>query len=93
MTDALPGEDVYTLRHGTAAGLPLLGSIERDAGELFRAVGYRDVPWNAPFYERVGYSIFEPDPSRTGLAAIQEEEARSGYAVKPRVAMRKVLAT
>jgi GNAT superfamily N-acetyltransferase len=54
-------------------------------------VTYRDVPWNAPVYARHGYAPFEPGPGRTGLAQVQAEERASGYAVKPRVAMRKVL--
>lgn len=52
---------------------------------------YRDVGWNGPFYERIGYVIFQPEAERTDLAAIIAEEAESGYAVRPRVAMRKPL--
>lgn len=52
---------------------------------------YRDVSWNAPLYERLGYEVFEPESWRSGLAAIQHEEAESGFAVQPRVAMRKAL--
>lgn len=53
---------------------------------------YRDVSWNAPFYRRLGYQVFDPEGWRSGLAAIQHEEAESGFAVQPRVAMRKRLA-
>lgn len=52
---------------------------------------YRDVPWNAPFYNRLGYQIFEPEDFRPGLREIQADEARWGFAFKPRVAMRKDL--
>lgn len=52
---------------------------------------YRDIAWNAPLYERLGYFGFEPDTWHTGVAEIQREEADSGYAIKPRIAMRKPL--
>ncbi len=178
MMTASSETDGYQIRPGTAADLPALAAIERDAAELFREVGYdfcadgpnrgdeelrtalehgavfiacarngricgfaliwridgcahllelavsrrdqgkrlgrrlvdaseawvrdaglseitlttfRDVPWNAPLYERLGYRVFEPEAWRTGLAAVQHEEAESGFAVEPRVAMRKAL--
>ena len=53
---------------------------------------YRDVPWNAPFYARLGFRAFEPGPDRPGLIAVRQEEAAAGFAVQPRVAMRKALA-
>ena len=54
---------------------------------------YRDVPWNAPFYERLGYSVFESGEDRPGLAALIEEDAESGFARAPRTAMQKTLET
>ena len=52
---------------------------------------YRDVTWNAPFYERLGYVVFSPDNWRVGLRAVQREEIDLGFARYPRVAMRKDL--
>ena len=52
---------------------------------------YRDVPWNAPFYARLGFRAFEPGADRPGLLAVRQEEAAAGFAVQPRVAMRKAL--
>ena len=52
---------------------------------------FRDVAWNAPLYERLGFHSFDPEPGREGLAAVQAEEAKAGYAARPRVAMRKAL--
>jgi GNAT superfamily N-acetyltransferase len=51
---------------------------------------FRDVPWNAPFYERMGFRpVAEPAP---GLAAIREHEKASGYdGFGPRIAMGKDL--
>lgn len=52
---------------------------------------FRDVPWNAPYYRRLGYAEFTPELWRTGLAEIQAEEAGFGAANRPRIAMRKWL--
>lgn len=52
---------------------------------------FRDVPWNAPFYRALGYTEFSPGDDEPDLAAVQAEEAQSGYAGKPRIAMKKAL--
>jgi GNAT superfamily N-acetyltransferase len=51
---------------------------------------FRDVPWNAPFYDRLGFRVI--DDLTPGLAAIREEERTIGDDdFGPRVAMRKDL--
>ncbi|WP_375205920.1 GNAT family N-acetyltransferase [Hyphococcus sp.] len=52
---------------------------------------FRDVIWNAPFYRSLGYMEYAPGDGEPGLAAVQAEEAQSGYAGKPRIAMKKAL--
>ncbi len=52
---------------------------------------YRDVPWNAPYYRRLGYADFTPESARTGLLGTIEKEAAWGFAFAPRIAMRKQL--
>jgi len=52
---------------------------------------YRDVPWNAPFYRRLGFVEFEPGPERKGLLETIAKEASWGFAFRPRIAMRKLL--
>ena len=51
---------------------------------------FRDVPWNAPFYRRVGFvEVFDP---ATGLATIRRDERKRGLdAMGPRLAMRLAL--
>ena len=52
---------------------------------------YRDVPWNAPYYERLGFREL-PEPAWTPeLRAIREREARHGLDEWPRVCMRREL--
>ena len=47
---------------------------------------FRDVPWNAPYYERLGFRVFEPGPE---LAALVRREAAEIPGDAPRVAMRR----
>lgn len=50
---------------------------------------YRDVPWNGPYYVRLGFrELVEPTP---GLRAIRDAETARGLDVRPRVAMRRDL--
>ena len=46
---------------------------------------FRDIPWNAPLYEHLGFRVLGDDEITPGLAAHLTEEARFG---PPRVAMR-----
>lgn len=51
---------------------------------------FRDVPWNGPFYARLGFEIVDDLPP--GLAAIRENEKAIGDDdFGPRVAMRRYL--
>jgi GNAT superfamily N-acetyltransferase len=48
---------------------------------------FADVPWNAPYYARLGFTVVtDPAP---GLRAIREHEAALGLDAWPRVAMRR----
>jgi GNAT superfamily N-acetyltransferase len=48
---------------------------------------FRDVPWNAPYYERWGFRIMREDEPGPGLRAIREHETRSGLPPASRVCM------
>jgi GNAT superfamily N-acetyltransferase len=51
---------------------------------------FRDVPWNAPFYLRVGFEELVDLPP--GLAAVRTDERERGFdAMGPRLAMRLAL--
>ncbi len=50
------------------------------------------VPWNAPYYERLGFHVLPPDEETPGLRAIREHERDHGLDAWPRVCMRKRLA-
>jgi GNAT superfamily N-acetyltransferase len=52
---------------------------------------FRDVPWNAPFYERLGFRVLSQEDLGPGLLAVRAEEARHGLDIRERVCMRKDL--
>lgn len=48
---------------------------------------YVDVPWNGPYYERLGFRVVPDDDTSHGMRAIREEEARRGLDAWPRAVM------
>jgi GNAT superfamily N-acetyltransferase len=52
---------------------------------------FRDVPWNAPYYERLGFRVVAPADQGPELAALVAEEAERIPGHAPRVAMRRAL--
>jgi GNAT superfamily N-acetyltransferase len=52
---------------------------------------FRDIPWNAPFYARLGFRILDKDEWTPGLRAISAEEAQTGLDPAQRVCMRRDL--
>ena len=52
---------------------------------------YLEVPWNGPYYERLGFRVMGPDEETEGLRAIRERERRSGLDAWPRVCMIRAL--
>ncbi len=53
---------------------------------------FRDVPWNAPFYARLGFRVVADAALSPGLAALLEHEERRGLPRRLRVAMRRSIA-
>jgi GNAT superfamily N-acetyltransferase len=53
---------------------------------------FRDIPWNAPFYESAGFQPIGAHELGPGLAEIVHEEATRGLDPAQRVAMRRELA-
>ncbi len=87
--------DVLPEHGGLGIGTALVETIEAWArAHRFREVAltsFRDVPWNAPFYQRLGYEIVaEPDLDAVLLGWLQDEGAR-GLDRSRRVALLKRL--
>lgn len=67
------------------------GEARRRGMDALTLTTFREVPWNAPFYARLG---FEEVPARAltpRLAAIRAGEARHGLPSQQRCAMRRTL--
>lgn len=47
----------------------------------------RDVPWNAPYYQRLGFKILAINELTTELQAILQSEVEAGFAAEDRCAM------
>ncbi|UQA37128.1 GNAT family N-acetyltransferase [Streptomyces sp. HNA39] len=52
---------------------------------------FSDVPWNAPYYARIGFRVLAEGELTDGLRAIRGEEAQHGLDRWPRVCMRRDL--
>jgi GNAT superfamily N-acetyltransferase len=60
----------------------------RDQGfDAIRLVTFSHLPWNAPFYEKLGFSVVDRPEPGTELAGLMEEERRAGIEITNRVAM------
>jgi Acetyltransferase (GNAT) family. len=52
---------------------------------------FTDVPWNAPYYARLGFRVLADTELTDGLRAIRRAEADHGLDRWPRVCMRRDL--
>ena len=50
---------------------------------------YVEVPWNGPYYERLGFDYLPLEEETPGLRSIRDEERRSGLDAWPRACMRR----
>ena len=50
---------------------------------------FRDVPWNMPFYARLGFAVVPPEQLSTGLHAVVDDETRRGLDPLRRVVMKR----
>ncbi|MEL6813728.1 MAG: GNAT family N-acetyltransferase [Cyanobacteria bacterium J06598_3] len=51
---------------------------------------FRHIPWNIPFYRRLGFEILPPEAWPNDIRAIVQHEARYGFARDKRVVMQQV---
>ncbi len=62
-----------------------------DGRDALTLTTFAEVPWNAPYYERLGFRALADDELTPGLAAIRAGERERGLDRWPRVAMRREL--
>jgi GNAT superfamily N-acetyltransferase len=70
-------------------GAALIEHLAERAGVALTLTTFRDVPWNAPYYERLGFTVVEPGDQGSELAALVRHEAAAIPGDAPRVAMRR----
>ncbi|HXH97171.1 MAG TPA: GNAT family N-acetyltransferase [Gaiellaceae bacterium] len=56
--------------------------------EALTLTTYVEVPWNGPYYERLGFAYLAAEEETPGLRAIRDEERASGLDAWPRACMR-----
>lgn len=80
-------------RHGI--GTRLVATVcEWAAAQGFSTITlstFRDVPWNAPFYERLGFRRLAPAELSPALREVRAREEHLGIALEQRVMMRREL--
>jgi GNAT superfamily N-acetyltransferase len=52
---------------------------------------FRHLPWNAPFYAKLGFEIVEDDELGEEMDDLLQQEAKAGLKIANRVCMRKVI--
>lgn len=71
-------------------GRALIDRAERDGGPLaLTLTTFAEVPWNAPYYERIGFRTLADAELTPGLRGIRAQEAALGLDRWPRVCMRR----
>jgi GNAT superfamily N-acetyltransferase len=63
-------------------------SWAREGGfKALRLITFSHIPWNAAFYEKLGFSVIDRPEPGTELAGLMEVERRAGIDISRRVAM------
>ena len=80
-------------RRGVGAALIDRVAVEAAAASrpALTLTTFRDVPWNAPYYARLGFVAIDPAEHGPELRALIDLEARSIPNTAPRVALRRGL--
>ncbi len=76
-------------------GRSLIAQVERWGQEQqlgsITLTTFADVPWNGPYYARLGYDALPNSELTPGLATLRVNEIANGIDLRPRIAMRKRL--
>ncbi|MGW7492526.1 GNAT family N-acetyltransferase [Streptomyces sp. NPDC054786] len=71
-------------------GRALIDRAGRDGGPVaLTLTTFAEVPWNAPYYTRIGFRVLADAECTPGLRAIRAQEAALGLDRWPRVCMRR----
>lgn len=85
--------DVMRSHQGRGIGRALVEAAARDAAargcDWLSLTTFREVPWNAPFYARLGFEEFDSTLAPEALAPTIAEELAAATDQHPRLAMRR----
>ncbi|MCK7625479.1 GNAT family N-acetyltransferase [Streptomyces sp. RS10V-4] len=85
---------VHPERARRGVGRALIDRAERDSGRpALTLTTFAGVPWNAPYYARLGFRRLAAAELTPGLRAIRAHEAELGLDRWPRVCMRREAGT
>ena len=69
-------------------GRDLIDHVERwTTAPALTLTTFRDLPWNGPYYERVGFTVLAPEDRGPELVLLMAEEAAHGLDPAQRIAM------
>ena len=84
---------VHPDEQGSGVGRLLIEQVRGWAADAARPyitlTTFRDVPWNRPLYEHLGFAVIDGDDIGPELAAVCREEAAHGLDPATRVCMRR----
>ena len=84
--------DVHPAHGRRGIGSALVRAVcdwtDRQGYQEITLTTFRNVPWNMPFYARLGFTEIPPDEIVPELAALMADETERGLASDRRVAMR-----
>jgi GNAT superfamily N-acetyltransferase len=87
--DVLPD---YGRRGIGSALVKIVETWARDEGfDELTLITFRHLPWNAPFYAKLGFEMVEDDDLGEEMHDLLQQEAKAGLKIANRVCMRKVL--
>jgi GNAT superfamily N-acetyltransferase len=83
--------DVHPAHGRRGLGAALVRTVQGEArrGGFARVTlrTFRDVPWNAPFYARLGFRALAPEETPAAVAELAKREEEQGIPLARRVAM------
>ncbi|MBP1851455.1 GNAT family N-acetyltransferase [Rhizobium halophytocola] len=77
--------------HGRALMDAVIAAAMHSGAAAITLTTFRDVAWNRPFYERLGFSIVDDRTAGPRLIAVLQAEAQLGFDPATRCAMRRLL--
>ena len=85
---------VHTVNAGHRVGVQLIDRLAQDARGRFPAITlstFRDVPWNGPYYAKLGFEEFPYDQAGPDHAQSWQDQADNGLDMSRRLFMSRAL--